>query len=482
MSITTDTPLADKVKDIQKKMKGDGYSVSTYDRTPEPVERWHSGSYELDDILGGITRKEYIEAQNFPQSLLAGYVDGITKDDARRIQDQEGYAKTPPTWESPWPDDYNYGTFIEEVLEEDGYDEDSVAGWLEEKGITYDDLKDRILRKNKLTREAVETVMERHGVDPATWSTYLLEQRRLNEKHFNFGWPRGCMVEVFGPNSSGKTTIAPHAIAEAQKQGYACAYVDAEHAVDPLYAFDGIGVDRRGMFFEQPDSAEEALDIVEGFVDNDVEVIVVDSVSALVPQAELDSDHGDNHVGLQARLLHKAMRKLKGKVNKKRCTIIWINQIRMKVGVMFGNPETTSGGQATKFYPEIRLRVSPSSHNKEGKETVGNEINARTPKNKTASPHQKTKLTIRYGKGLDKSGELAAKLDKTGAVEKSGSWYSVAGETICQGQGQLTELLDADEDFTERMLRRIEAIESGEIEPGELLPEYDSPPSISYNS
>lgn len=297
--------------------------------------------------------------------------------------------------------------------------------------------------------------------------------------HFHKGWPRGRMITVYGPASSGKTTVALHAVAEAQKCGMTTAYIDAEHAVDPVYAFDGIGVDREAMIFDQPQSAEKALDNVEFLVDENVDFIVIDSVSALVPQAELDSEHGDNHVGLQARLLHKSMRKLVSKVAKQNCTILWINQIRMKVGVMFGNPETTSGGQATKFYPSIRLRLSPSTHDKENGETIGNKINARTSKNKTAAPHQKTKLTIRYGKGLDKAGELADKIDRVGALGKSGSWYSIGGETLCQGAKQLTELLEADQDFRDRMMKRIEAVQNGVIEGEQLLPEYDSPPAIA---
>jgi recombination protein RecA len=432
-----------------------------FDKAPEPIERWHSGSYKLDKILGGITLDEWLDKQGFPEKVMASFVEG-----AEDIGPHNEF-----NWQSPFEEGYTYPDFIEEVMETAGYGEEAIEGYLDEKGITYDEFTNRLLENKGFEDEAVWEVLDKRDVPKSEWADYILAVKGITRDQFGHGWPRGRMVTVFGPASSGKTTVALHAVQEAQDIGLTTAFIDAEHAVDPNYAFDGIGVDRKAMIFQQPDSAEKALDTVEAMVDEGIDVIVIDSVSALVPEAELESEHGDNHVGLQARLLHKTMRKLVGKVSQQNCTVIWINQIRKKVGVMFGSDETTSGGQATKFYPSIRLRLSPSKHQKDGKETVGNKVNARTVKNKTDSPFKKTKLMITYGIGLDKAAELAHAAENVGAIEKAGSWYKLMGQTICQGMDALTDLIKSDSSFRERLEARVDAIKDGEIQPGEPLPE-----------
>lgn len=298
------------------------------------------------------------------------------------------------------------------------------------------------------------------------------------------GWPEGRLIEVFGPASSGKTTVALEATRRAQEAGKVCAFVDAEHSVDPLYAFEGIGVDREALLFQQPQSGEQAIKAVQTMVEEGVEFIVLDSVAALVPQAELDGDIDDDHVGLLARLMSQACRKLAGTVKQHDATVMFINQTRMKIGVMFGNPETTPGGKSLKFYSSIRLRLSPSKHRKENGETVGNKINARCVKNKTAPPHRKDKLMITYGEGLDRAYELRGKALEVGAVEQAGSWMKIAGDTICQGKDALdamikgNEPVNADADdlrqvgMRDRLEKRIEWIEKGRIAPDETLADY----------
>lgn len=291
------------------------------------------------------------------------------------------------------------------------------------------------------------------------------------------GWPWGRLIELFGPASSGKTTLALHAVKEAQNEGHVCGYVDAEHSVDPLYAFEGIDVDKEALLFQQPKSGEQALKAAETMVDEGVDLVVVDSVAALVPQAELDGEIGDSHVGLLARLMSQTMRRLAGKVKDEDATVIFINQIRMKIGVQFGNPETTPGGKALKFYSSIRLRVSPSKHKKDGGETVGNKINARCVKNKTAPPFRKDKLMITYGIGLDRAYELAEKAEEIGAIKLKGSWYSIADETICQGRDALQSMIreneasDPDGEYPDnlglrdRLMTRVKAIANGDLDP-----------------
>ncbi len=248
------------------------------------------------------------------------------------------------------------------------------------------------------------------------------------------GFPKGRIIEIYGPESSGKTTIALQAIAEVQKQGGRAAFIDAEHALDPVYA-KALGVDINELLLSQPDTGEQALEICEALVRSEaVNIVVIDSVAALVPQAEIDGEMGDSHVGLQARLMSQALRKLSGTINKTKTTAIFINQLREKVGVMFGNPETTPGGRALKFYATIRLDIRRAEQIKMGDQIVGNKTNIKVVKNKVAPPFKTASVDIMYGEGISREGELidiAASLD---ILDKSGAWYSYNGEKIGQGK------------------------------------------------
>ena len=257
------------------------------------------------------------------------------------------------------------------------------------------------------------------------------------------GYPRGRIIEIYGPESSGKTTLALHAIAECQKAGGRAAFIDAENAIDPVYARN-LGVDIDELILSQPDSGEQALDIVDVLVRSGaVDLIVVDSVAALVPQAELDGEMGDAQVGLQARMMSKAMRKLSGAMNKSECTAIFINQLREKVGIMFGNPETTPGGRALKFYSSVRLDIRRSEQIKIGQDIIGNKANIRVVKNKVAPPFKLVTVEILYGKGVSFIGEIIDMGVEFDLIEKSGSWYSYNGERIGQGREAVrTFLLD----------------------------------------
>jgi len=248
------------------------------------------------------------------------------------------------------------------------------------------------------------------------------------------GIPRGRVVEVFGPESSGKTTICLQIIAEAQKLGGLAAFVDAEHALDPAYARK-LGVDIDNLLVSQPDSGEQALEITEALVRSGaVDVLVVDSVAALVPQAELDGEMGDSHVGLQARLMSQALRKLTGTVSKSRTALIFINQIREKIGVMFGNPETTTGGRALKFYSSVRVDIRRIAAIKDGDAVTGNRTKVKIVKNKVAAPFREAEFDILYGEGISKEGDVLDQAVANNIVEKSGAWYSYAGERIGQGR------------------------------------------------
>jgi len=248
------------------------------------------------------------------------------------------------------------------------------------------------------------------------------------------GLPRGRVIEVYGPESSGKTTLALHAIAEAQKIGGTCAFIDAEHALDPIYA-GKLGVNIDEMLISQPDGGEQALEIADTLVRSGaIDVLVIDSVAALVPRAELEGEMGDHHVGLQARLMSQALRKLTGSVSKSNTMIIFINQIRMKIGVMFGNPETTSGGNALKFYSSIRLEIRRIGAIKDRDEVVGNQTRIKVVKNKLAPPFKMIEFDIMYGEGFSKTGELIDLGVKAGVIEKSGSWFSYGSERIGQGR------------------------------------------------
>lgn len=248
------------------------------------------------------------------------------------------------------------------------------------------------------------------------------------------GYPKGRIIEIYGPESSGKTTLTLHAIAQAQKQGGKAAFIDAEHAIDPVYA-KNLCVDIDELILSQPDSGEQALEIAEMLVRSGViDLIVIDSVAALVPQVELDGEMGDAAVGLQARLMSKALRKLSGVMNKTNCTVIFINQLREKIGVMYGNPETTTGGRALKFYSSVRVEIRRSEQIKQNGEIIGNKANIKVVKNKVAPPFKTTQVDIIYGKGISRDGEILDLAVEGDIVEKSGAWYAYNGEKIGQGR------------------------------------------------
>lgn len=248
------------------------------------------------------------------------------------------------------------------------------------------------------------------------------------------GLPKGRIIEIYGPESSGKTTLTLHTIAEAQKKGLICAFIDAEHALDPAYA-KKLGVNTDELYISQPDTGEQGLEILDRLVSSGaINFIVVDSVAALVPKAEIEGEMGDSHVGLQARMMSQALRKITGNVKKMDCTVIFINQIRMKIGVMFGNPETTTGGNALKFYASVRLDIRKSTALKDGEVVVGNITNVKVVKNKIAPPFRVATFDILYGQGINKQGEIIELGAKLGILEKSGAWYSYNGEKIGQGK------------------------------------------------
>ncbi len=255
------------------------------------------------------------------------------------------------------------------------------------------------------------------------------------------GYPKGRIIEIYGPESSGKTTVALHAIAEVQKQGGRAAFIDAEHALDPVYA-KKLGVDINELLLSQPDTGEQALEICEALVRSEaVNIVVIDSVAALVPQAEIEGEMGDSHVGLQARLMSQALRKLSGTINKTKTTAIFINQLREKVGVMFGNPETTPGGRALKFYSSVRLDVRRGEQIKEGDKVIGNKTVIKVVKNKVAPPFRSAVVDIVYGEGISREGEIVDLATNAGILDKSGAWYSYNGEKIGQGKENVKSLL-----------------------------------------
>ena len=255
------------------------------------------------------------------------------------------------------------------------------------------------------------------------------------------GLPRGRVVEIYGPEGSGKTSLALHVVAEAQKRGGACAFVDAEHALDPIYA-GKLGVNTDELLISQPDTGEQALEITDTLVRSGaIDILVVDSVAALVPRAELEGEMGDIHVGLQARLMSQALRKLTGSISKSRCTLIFINQMRMKIGVMYGNPETTTGGNALKFYASVRLDIRRIGAIKDRDEIVGNHTRVKVVKNKLAPPFKTVEFDIMYGVGISKVGELLDLGAASGIIEKSGSWYSYNDQRIGQGRENAKQFL-----------------------------------------
>jgi len=265
------------------------------------------------------------------------------------------------------------------------------------------------------------------------------------------GFPRGRVVEIFGPESSGKTTIALQVIAEAQKAGGMAAFVDAEHALDPAYARK-LGVDVDNLLVSQPDYGEQALEITEALVSSKaIDILVVDSVAALVPKAELDGEMGDSHMGLQARLMSQALRKLTGTVSKSGTCLIFINQIREKIGVMFGNPETTTGGRALKFYSSVRVDIRRIAAIKDGDVVIGSRTKVKVVKNKTAAPFREAEFDIVYGEGISKEGDMLDIATEANIVEKSGSWFSYKGERIGQGRENVKQFLKDNKDIAARM-------------------------------
>ncbi len=269
------------------------------------------------------------------------------------------------------------------------------------------------------------------------------------------GIPRGRVTEIYGPESSGKTTLALHVVAEAQKQGGIAAFIDAEHALDTAYARK-LGVNCDELLVSQPDTGEQALEIADMLVRSGaIDVLVIDSVAALVPRAEIEGEMGDSHMGLQARLMSQALRKLTGTISKTMTSVIFINQIRMKIGVMFGNPETTTGGNALKFYSSVRIEIRRISSIKDGQEEMGNRTRAKVVKNKMAPPFKKAEFDIMYGEGISSTGELLDMGVEANVIEKSGSWYSYEGERIGQGRENVKKFFKENDEMFQRLLLKV---------------------------
>ncbi len=283
------------------------------------------------------------------------------------------------------------------------------------------------------------------------------------------GLPRGRVVEIYGPESSGKTTLALHAVAEAQKRGGTCAFIDAEHALDPIYARK-LGVDVDNLLLSQPDGGEQALEICDTLVRSGaVDIVVVDSVAALVPRAELEGEMGDTHVGLHARLMSQALRKLTGSVAKSHTMLIFLNQIRLKIGVMFGNPETTTGGNALKFYASVRMEIRRIGQIKDREEVVGNQTRVKVVKNKLAPPFRQVEFDIMYGEGVSKVGELIDLGVKANVVEKSGAWFSYDSTRIGQGRENAKQFLRDHKDMAEAIEKKVRE-QSGVVANSMLAP------------
>ena len=289
------------------------------------------------------------------------------------------------------------------------------------------------------------------------------------------GVPRGRIIEIFGPESSGKTTLALHIIAEAQKTGGEAAFIDAEHALDPVYA-KKLGVDIDNLIVSQPDTGEQALEITESLVRSGaLDVIVVDSVAALVPKAEIDGEMGDSHMGLQARLMSQALRKLAGAINKSKTVLIFINQLREKIGVMFGNPETTTGGRALKFYASVRMDIRKAENIKQDGEVTGNRVKVKVIKNKVAPPFREAEFDVVYGQGISKEGNILDMAVNLDIIEKAGSWFSYNGERIGQGRENVKKYLKENPDVMKEIEGKVRANFEKAFEQslGEELPEID---------
>lgn len=327
-----------------------------------------------------------------------------------------------------------------------------------EKEINVDDKKEQSLSEalkqieKQFGKGSIMKLGDRGNVDIDTISTGSLA---IDYCLGVGGLPRGRIIEIYGPESSGKTTLALQAIAECQKEGGKAAFIDAEHAIDPRYA-KALGVDIDELILSQPDSGEQALEIAEVLIRSGaIDLIVVDSVAALVPQAELDGEMGDSSIGLHARLMSKAMRKLAGAMNANNCTTIFINQLREKVGVMFGSPETTTGGRALKFYATIRIEVRKSEAIKNGSDIVGNKVNIKVSKNKVAPPFKTCQVEIYYGEGISHVSELISLGVELGIIEKSGSWYAYNGDKIGQGSEAVRAYLQANPEIDKEITERI---------------------------
>ena len=324
----------------------------------------------------------------------------------------------------------------------------------EEKEILNADALDETLKQiQKLFgKGAVMRLGEREAVDvDAIPSGSLL----LDEALGVGGYPKGRIIEIFGPESSGKTTLALHAIAECQKNGGRAAFIDAEHAIDPIYA-KNLGVDINELILSQPDNGEQALEIAEMLASSgSINLIIVDSVAALVPQAELDGEMSDSSVGLQARLMSKAMRKIAGILNKKECAVIFINQLREKVGVMYGNPETTSGGRALKFYASIRIDIRRTEAIKQGADIIGNTCRVKIVKNKVSPPFKQCEIDIIYGQGISKEAEVLDRAVELGLIRKAGAWFEYNGNKIAQGRDAAKLYLKENESVYNELLEKI---------------------------
>jgi recombination protein RecA len=325
----------------------------------------------------------------------------------------------------------------------------------EKENISADALDETLKQIQKLFgKGAVMRLGEREAVDvDAIPSGSLLLDDALGVG----GYPKGRIIEIFGPESSGKTTLALHAIAECQKMGGRAAFIDAEHAIDPIYA-KNLGVDINELILSQPDNGEQALEIVEMLANSgSISLIIVDSVAALVPQAELDGEMGDSSVGLQARLMSKAMRKIAGILNKKECAVIFINQLREKVGVMYGNPETTSGGRALKFYASIRIDIRRTEAIKQGSEIIGNTCRVKIVKNKVSPPFKQCEIDIIYGQGISKEAEVLDRAVELGIIKKSGAWFEYKGSKIAQGRDSAKTYIKENEDVYEELLAQVKS-------------------------
>ena len=328
----------------------------------------------------------------------------------------------------------------------------------EKQTVSADALDETLKQIEKLFgKGAVMRLGEREAVDvDAIPSGSLL----LDEALGVGGYPKGRIIEIYGPESSGKTTLALHAIAECQKMGGRAAFIDAEHAIDPIYA-KNLGVDINELILSQPDNGEQALEIAEMLANSgSISLIIVDSVAALVPQAELDGEMGDSSVGLQARLMSKAMRKIAGILNKKECAVIFINQLREKVGVMYGNPETTSGGRALKFYASIRIDIRRTEAIKQGADIIGNTCRVKIVKNKVSPPFKQCEIDIIYGQGISKEAEILDRAVELGYIKKSGAWFEYKGSKIAQGREAAKLYIKENEDIQEELLN---LVKSGEV-------------------